>query len=33
MKTLIVLNDPPYGAECTYNALRLANWVAGASPR
>jgi uncharacterized protein involved in oxidation of intracellular sulfur len=23
-KTLFVLNDPPYGAERTYNALRLA---------
>jgi uncharacterized protein involved in oxidation of intracellular sulfur len=24
MKTLLVLNDPPYGAERSYNALRLA---------
>jgi uncharacterized protein involved in oxidation of intracellular sulfur len=24
MKTLFVLNDPPYGTERTYNALRLA---------
>ena len=24
MKTLIVLNDPPYGTERTYNGLRLA---------
>ena len=24
MKTLIVLNDPPYGTEGCYNALRLA---------
>ena len=25
MKTLIVLNDPPYGTERCYNALRLAH--------
>lgn len=25
MKTLIVINDPPYGTEKAYNALRLAN--------
>ena len=25
MKTLFILNDPPYGAERCYNALRLAN--------
>jgi uncharacterized protein involved in oxidation of intracellular sulfur len=24
MKTLLVLNDPPYGTERTYNGLRLA---------
>lgn len=24
MKTLLVLNDPPYGTERSYNALRLA---------
>jgi uncharacterized protein involved in oxidation of intracellular sulfur len=24
MKTLFILNDPPYGSERTYNALRLA---------
>ena len=24
MKTLIILNDPPYGTERTYNGLRLA---------
>ena len=24
MKSLLVLNDPPYGTERTYNALRLA---------
>jgi uncharacterized protein involved in oxidation of intracellular sulfur len=25
MKTLIILNDPPYGTERCYNALRLAH--------
>ena len=25
MKILIVINDPPYGSERSYNALRLAN--------
>lgn len=25
MKTLIILNDPPYGTERAYNALRLAH--------
>lgn len=25
MKTLIILNDPPYGTECSYNGLRLAH--------
>ena len=25
MKTLLILNDPPYGTERTYNALRLAH--------
>jgi uncharacterized protein involved in oxidation of intracellular sulfur len=24
MKTLFILNDPPYGTERSYNALRLA---------
>lgn len=24
MKTLFILNDGPYGSECTYNGLRLA---------
>ncbi len=24
MKTLFILNDPPYGTERTYNGLRLA---------
>ena len=25
MKTLLIINDPPYGTERAYNALRLAN--------
>jgi uncharacterized protein involved in oxidation of intracellular sulfur len=25
MKYLFVLNNPPYGTECSYNGLRLAN--------
>ena len=25
MKALIIINDPPYGTERTYNALRLAH--------
>jgi hypothetical protein len=25
MKTLVILNDPPYGAERSYNGLRLAD--------
>lgn len=28
MKTLFILNDPPYGSEKSYNALRLAGAVA-----
>ncbi len=28
MKTLIVLNDPPYGTERSYNGLRLAASIA-----
>ena len=24
MKTLFILNDPPYGTECSYNGFRLA---------
>jgi uncharacterized protein involved in oxidation of intracellular sulfur len=28
MKTLFILNDPPYGNERTYNALRLASALA-----
>lgn len=29
MKVLLVLNDPPYGTERSYNALRLARSLAG----
>lgn len=29
MKTLFILNDPPYGTERSYNALRLAMALAG----
>jgi len=29
-KTLIILNDPPYGTERSYNALRLASSLARA---
>ena len=28
MKTLVILNDPPYGTERCYNALRLAGALA-----
>ena len=28
MKTLVILNDPPYGSERSYNALRLAGALA-----
>ena len=28
MKTLFILNDPPYGTERTYNGLRLASALA-----
>ena len=28
LKTLFVLNDQPYGTECSYNALRLAGALA-----
>ena len=31
MKYLIILNDPPYGTERTYNGLRLANSLAASS--
>ena len=30
MKTLFILNDPPYGTERSYNALRLAGALAKA---
>ncbi|MFD2032743.1 DsrE/DsrF/TusD sulfur relay family protein [Ancylobacter dichloromethanicus] len=30
MKTLIILNDPPYGTERCYNGLRLAHALAKA---
>ena len=30
-KTLFILNDPPYGTERSYNALRLAGSLAGRS--
>jgi len=29
MTTLIIINDPPYGTERAYNALRLAGALAG----
>lgn len=29
MKTLLILNDPPYGTERSYNGLRLAKALAG----
>src|SRR5579863_10272176 len=32
MKILFVLNDPPYGTERCYNALRLANAVVKKDP-
>lgn len=32
MKTLFILNDPPYGTERDYNALRLANSLMKADP-
>ena len=28
MKTLVALNDPAYGTECSYNGLRLAHSLA-----
>src|SRR3989338_4767926 len=27
MKYLMILNDPPYGTERSYNGLRLARWL------
>lgn len=32
MKILFILNDPPYGTERCYNALRLANALAKKDP-
>jgi uncharacterized protein involved in oxidation of intracellular sulfur len=32
MKTLLILNDPPYGSERCYNALRLAHAVVKKEP-
>jgi uncharacterized protein involved in oxidation of intracellular sulfur len=32
MKTLFILNDPPYGSERCYNALRLAHAVVKNDP-
>ncbi len=32
MKTLLVLNDPPYGTERSYNGLRLAIALAKSDP-
>lgn len=32
MKTLFILNDPPYGSERGYNALRLAHALMKADP-
>lgn len=32
MKTLFILNDPPYGTERTYNGLRLASALLKADP-
>lgn len=33
MKTLFILNDPPYGTERAYNALRLAHALLKQEPR
>ncbi|MDP7667035.1 MAG: DsrE family protein [Rhodospirillales bacterium] len=32
MKTLFILNDPPYGTERCYNALRLAQALLKTEP-
>lgn len=32
MKTLLIINDPPYGSERCYNALRLAHALAKNDP-
>ena len=31
-KTLFILNDPPYGTERSYNALRLAGSLSARGP-
>jgi uncharacterized protein involved in oxidation of intracellular sulfur len=31
-KTLLIMNDPPYGSERCYNGLRLAHALAKADP-
>ena len=33
MNTLLILNDPPYGTERSFNGLRLAKALAGKGPR
>jgi len=33
MKTLLILNDPPYGTERVYNALRLAHALLKKEPQ
>lgn len=33
MRMLLILNDPPYGTERTYNALRLAHALLKKDPR
>ena len=33
MKTLLILNDPPYGTERCYNALRLAHTLLKKDPQ
>jgi uncharacterized protein involved in oxidation of intracellular sulfur len=33
MKTLFIINDPPYGTERVYNALRLAHALAKNDPQ
>ena len=32
MKALFIINDPPYGTERVYNALRLAHALAKKDP-
>lgn len=32
MKHLILLNDPPYGTECSYNGLRMAHALSKHDP-